>query len=83
MTTVYNDLFEDEVADVLRSAGPDAVIERGPLQWHAARAIDEDGIISPGNGMYIEYYNGRRSAYLNTAYLIARLTHTEFTVKGE
>lgn len=36
MPTAFIDLFEDEISDVLRPTGHDAVIERGPFSWRAA-----------------------------------------------
>lgn len=80
-TVVYADLFEDEVAEVLRDIpGTGAVVMDAHREFYPARMMCEDGTYSPGNNMFTEYLDGRRSGQVNTRYMIAALTHKTFRV---
>ena len=80
--TIYTGLFEDEVADVLRSAGPGAVVRSGFYSWHPSGMICEDGLYSSGAGYYTVFIAGRRAGYHDhVKYLQRRLAHKEFTVE--
>jgi len=77
----FSGLFEDEVADVLRSAGPDYIIRSGPFSWEPMRIMIEDGIYTTSAAGYVtEYIDGRRSGTVDTGYLVRRLAHTAFEI---
>jgi len=81
MATInYSGLYEDETAEVLRSAGPCSVIRSGPFSWEPARVLYEDGMLSSGAGYLIEYIDGRRSGIVSAGYLVRRLSHCDFSV---
>ncbi len=79
--TTYTDLFEDEVAEVLRDATRSGgIILEGCNEWYPAHMINEDGIYSSGSGMFTQYINGTRCGYVSASYLISLLAHKPFTV---
>ena len=80
MERKYTGLFEDEVAELLRSAAPGAVIVSGPFSWSMARTLAEDGIYTSGAGYVVEYINGVRSGIRSAASLVPRLAHTDFKI---
>ena len=79
-TNHFPGLFEDEVADALRSAGPGSVIRSGLYSWRQAHTLCEDGVYSSGAGYYVEYIDGRRSGIVGAGSLVRRLSHTEFVI---
>lgn len=79
-TDRFSDLFEDEVSDVLRSAGPGAVIMAGAFTWYPSGMLAEDGIYTSGSGYVTEYIDGRRSGIRSAAFLVSRLAHTDFEI---
>lgn len=79
-TVICSDLFDDEVAEILRSA-PDAVIRRDCVVWEPSHMLNDDGIYSDGTGYYTEYIHGRRSAVVPLRFLIHSLAHTEFSME--
>lgn len=81
--TTYTDLFEDEVAEVLRdTARSSGIILEGYNEWYPARMVNEDGIYSSGSDMFTQYINGTRCGYVSASYLISLLAHKRFTVIG-
>ena len=76
----YSGLFEDEVADALRSAGPGSVIRSGLYSWRQAHTLCEDGVYSSGAGYYVEYIDGRRSGIVGAGSLVRRLSHADFEI---
>ena len=86
MKTVYTDLFEDEVADLLRE-NPTASVECGNYTYSPSAMICEDGIYTSGKSYYTEYFLGKRTGdHIHTSGLINRiLPHKEFILhtKGE
>ena len=86
MKTVYDGLFEDEVAELLRE-NQTASVECGNSTYYPACMMCYDGIYVSGEGYYTEYYLGKRTdnhihikGLINTV-----LPHTEFILhtKGE
>lgn len=86
MKTVYDGLFEDEVAELLRE-NPTASIECGNYKYYPSAMICEDGIYTSGRNYYSEYYLGKRTFnHIHMSGLINRiLPHKEFILhtKGE
>lgn len=80
MAKHYTGLFEDEVADVLRSAGPAAVIISGPFTWYPSSMLAEDGAYTSGSGYVTEYINGIRSGIWSRSALVSRLAHIDFEI---
>ena len=80
MAKHYTGLFEDEVADVLRSAGPDVVIMSGPFSWHRSGMLVEDGVYTSGAGYVTEYIDGASSGTVHRSRLVSRLAHTDFDI---
>ena len=80
MAKHYTGLFEDEVADVFRSAAPGAVIVSGPFSWSMAHMLADDGIYTSGAGYVTEYINGARSGIRSADSLVSRLAHTDFEI---
>lgn len=81
---VLHDLFPDEIAEEIRSAGPDAeILYRGyyPHRFYPACMQCEGGVYTSGRGLYTEYVNGRRegSGY-SVAYLCRKLAHKTFSI---
>ena len=79
-TARFSGLFEDEASDVLRSAGPGAVIMAGAFTWHPSGMLAEDGVYTSGSGYVTEYIDGRRSGIRSAASLVSRLAHTDFEI---
>ena len=79
-TYSFSDLFEDEVAEVIRSAGHRSRIACGLFSWAPACMMCEDGIYTSGTGYMVEYIQGRRTAYVGIGSVIRRLAHEYFTV---
>lgn len=79
-TKTFYGLFEDEVADVLRSAGPDAVIMAGAFTWYPSGMLAEDGAYTSGSGYVTEYINGIRSGIWSRSALVSRLAHIDFEI---
>jgi len=80
-TARFSGLFEDEVSDVLRSAGPDYIIRSGPFSWEPMRIMIEDGIYTTSAAGYVtEYINGIRSGIRPRSALVSRLAHTDFEI---
>ena len=80
MERKYAGLFEDEVAELLRSAAPGAVNVWRPVSWSMAHTLAEDGIYTSGAGYVTEYINGIRSGIRSAASLVSRLAHTDFEI---
>ena len=80
--TTYTDLFEDEVAEVLRGLPfSSTIIMDAHSEFYPAAGICEDGIYSSGEGSYTEFWNGKRTGnHVGRKYLIDRLAHKTFTV---
>lgn len=79
-TARFSGLFEDEVSEELRNAGPGAVIRSGPRSWRPACMLCDDGVYTSGSGYYVEYTDGSRSGIVDTGYLIRSLSHTAFEI---
>lgn len=81
MKTVYKDLFEDEIAELLREH-PNASITCGYGHYTPGGAIYEDGIVTSGAGTYCEFWNGKRTGgHVPLERLIKHiLPHQEFTL---
>lgn len=82
MKRVYIGLFEDEVSEVIREAGPEHTIIHGFFSYSPAHTIDDDGIYSSGKGLYTMRIDGRRAGYIHRARLIASLAHESFEIWG-
>lgn len=82
-TITYQDLFEDEIAEILRNLPHNSVIERNDVYtYRPASMICEDGIYTSGKGSFTEYMYGKRTGnHVGMAYLTGVLSHTTFTVK--
>lgn len=80
--TTYSNLFEDEVAEILRPLPfNSAIIMDARHEFYPAAGIDEDGIRSSGKGLYTEFLDGKRTGnHVAMQYLIAHLAHKTFTV---
>lgn len=80
--TTYTDLFEDEVAEILRNLPHGTmVIMDAWHEFYPASMICEDGVYTSGAGMFTEYFRGKRTGhYVNQKYLIDTLSHKTFTV---
>ena len=80
--TIYADLFEDEVAEVLRDLPfSSTIIMDAHHEFYPAAGICEDGIYTSGTGMYTEFFNGKRTgSHVGRQYLIDHLAHTTFAV---
>lgn len=83
--TIYSGLFEDEIAELLRSLPFRSIIQIGEhMELYPSAGMYEDGISSSGNGMFSIYMDGRRTGgTINTRRLIEILAHATFTVKEE
>ena len=81
--TTYTDLFEDEVAEILRElTSTNTSISYKTYTYKPACTICDDGIYTSGKGYFTEYYNGKYTGnHVGTGYLIRVLAHTTFTVK--
>ena len=79
-TTIYADMWEDWIAEILREAGRDCVIRFENHEYRPACMRCEDGIYTSGAGYYIDYFYGVRSGYVAREYLIAALAHKEFSI---
>lgn len=79
-TARFTGLFEDEVSDVLRSAGPGAVIMAGAFTWYPSGMLAEDGAYTSGSGYVTEYINGIRSGIWSRSALVSRLAHIDFEI---
>lgn len=80
MERYLDGLFEDEVSEELRNAGPGAVIRSGPRSWRPACMLCDDGVYTSGSGYYVEYTDGSRSGIVCAGSLVRRLSHTEFVI---
>ena len=78
---IYTDLFEDEIADVLRSLRNGDSITTDNAEYYPAHMMDEDGVYTSGNSAFTVYIRGRRCGYVNARYLINALAHTTFEIK--
>lgn len=80
---VYSDLFEDEVAEILREiSSVNTRILYGIYTYTPACMICEDGIYTSDKGYFTEYCNGKRTGnHVGTGYLIMSLAHATFTLK--
>lgn len=79
--TTYSDLFEDEVAEILRCLPFNStVIMDAHHEFYPASMICEDGIYTSGSGMYAQYIDGKRTGHVGQKHLIDRLAHETFTV---
>ena len=78
--TIYADLFEDEVAEILRYLPARSVITDSHNEFIPAAMICEDGIYSSGEGMFTQYIDGKKAGTVNQAYLIDYLSHKTFAV---
>ena len=78
--TIYADLFEDEVAEILRYLPARSVITDNHNEFLPASMICEDGIYSSGEGMFTQYIDGKKAGAVNEAYLIDYLSHKTFAV---
>ena len=78
----YTDLFEDEVAEILTHLPfRSTVIMDAHHEFYPASMICEDGVYTSGDGMYTEYFNGKRTGnHVGRKYLIDNLAHKTFTV---
>lgn len=78
--TIYADLFEDEVAEILRYLPARSVITDSHNEFVPAATICEDGIYSSGEGMFTQYIDGKKTGTVNQSYLINYLPHKTFAV---
>ena len=81
--TIYSNLFEDEVAELLRELPHNNAIEPNDMYtYYPASMICEDGIYTSGKDSFTEYMYGKRTGnHVGTAYLIDKLAHTTFVVR--
>lgn len=82
MKRKYTGLFEDEVSEVIREAGPEHTIIHGFFSYSPAHMIDDDGIYSSSAGLYTVRIDGRRAGYIGRARLIEKLSHESFEIWG-
>ena len=80
-TMYYNFLYAQDVADVLRSAVPDARIYCGVDRYERAYTVNHDGSRSFSDDTYVKYVAGHKAGYVNDEYLIQKLSLEEFTVE--
>lgn len=80
MKRKYTGLFEDEVLEVIREAGPEHTIIHGFFSYSPAHMINDDGIYSSSAGLYTVRIDGRRAGYIHRARLIDRLAHETFEI---
>ena len=82
-TITYSDLFEDEVAEVLRDHPlQNTIIFIDRYMFCPANMICEDGIYTSGAGYFSEYLNGIRTGnHINAKAFPHVLAHRLFTVK--
>ena len=82
-TVTYSDLFEDEIAEVLRDhplAGTFIFIDR--YMFSPACMICDDGIYTAGEGYFTEFLGGYRTGnHIAASRLIQALAHRTFTIK--
>ena len=78
----YKDLFEDEVAEILRELPDDSCIKCSPFSYFKKLgALYEDGLVQSTNGQYYNKYCGRESyGYIHRNQLISVLSHSTFSV---
>ena len=84
MKTIYNDLFEDEVADRLRCLPDRAEVapDRYTTYQRKIGARYEDGLVESTDGtLYNHYIGNKLSGTIGLQSLLARLAHAEFTVE--
>ena len=81
-TFTYTDLFEDEVAEIVRDLPHDStIIMDAYREFYPANMMCEDGVYTSGSGMYAEYLNGKRTGSIyGLKYLVDHLAHTTFKV---
>jgi hypothetical protein len=82
-TVTCSDLFEDEIAEVLREYPQhDTLFFSGRYMFSPACMICDDGIYTSGAGYYTEYLDGVRTGnHISTGILIQALAHQTFTIK--
>ena len=78
----YSGLFEDEIAEILRSLPLGRTVISDALHtWYPAAGVYEDGIVTSGSGLFSEYFLGKRTGnHIGCTGLIRCLAHEEFTV---
>lgn len=83
--TTYADLFEDEVAEILRDLPfRSTIIMDSRHEFCPAAGICEDGVYSSGAGLFTEYLDGKRTGnHVGRRYLIDALAHKTFTIVTE
>lgn len=83
-STKYEGLFEDEVAELLRSVPERAYIVTGYKSYYQKKsgAIVEDGVTSANSGtMYNHYIDDKYVGMVSYDYIHSILCHREFTIE--
>ena len=82
-TVTCSDLFEDEIAEVLREHPQhDTFIFIDRYMFTPACMICDDGIYTSGAGYFTEHLDGKRTGnHIRAAGLIQALAHRTFTIK--
>ena len=75
--TVYNDLFEDEVAEILENMSIADKIEYNWKSYHKSGSVNYDGIIASDTCTFICYEN---RSYVNKTMMIDFLCNHTFTL---
>lgn len=77
----YTDLFEDEIAEVLRSHPDLNAITDAHREFYPARMICEDGVYTSGSGLFSVYMDGKRTgSHVSAQYIASALAHETFRV---
>jgi len=79
----FSGLFEDEVAEELRTCSRSVLIRSGHASWRPSKAIHDDGWYSTGAGWYSFCVNNRPAGTVNARFLVNWLAHTEFTIEED
>lgn len=75
--TVYNDLFEDEVSEILENMSITDRIDYNGKSYFKSSSVNYDGIIANDTCMFICYEN---RSYVNKTMMIDFLYHHTFTL---
>lgn len=75
--TIYDDLFEDEVFEILDNMSIADRIEYNGKSYHKSGSVNYDGIIVNDTCMFLCYEN---RSYVNKITLIDFLCHHTFTL---
>lgn len=75
--TVYDDLFEDEIAEILENMSITDRIDYNGKSYYKSSSVNYDGIIVNDTCMFICYEN---RSYINKTMIIDFLCHHTFTL---